>query len=181
MKQTRPERLVIHFHGGLVDRSLGEAAAAELLPLYTSAGATPLFVIWETGWKEIVEQNIPTIFKEDIFNRLVRRVAQFVKGKIDKETSGDGTRGIGAMELPKEGAIKAELDRAQTGEEMFQDVSFDQLPQGLQLTPDEQEQIRKEIETDKELRTELQQIANARKSHQRKRRDRSRKPVLRKR
>ncbi|HEY4088736.1 MAG TPA: hypothetical protein VGM43_22555, partial [Bryobacteraceae bacterium] len=163
IKETKPERLVIHFHGGLVDRALGETAAAELLPLYTSAGATPLFVIWETGWKEIVEQNIPTIFKEDIFNRLVRRVAQFVKAKADKETSDDGTRGIGAMELPKEGAIKAEIDKAQNGEEMFQDAAFDQLPRSTQLTADEQEQIQKEIENDKELRTELQQIANARK------------------
>ena len=163
MKQTKPERLVIHFHGGLVDRASGETAAAELLPLYTGAGATSLFVIWETGCKEIVEQNIPTIFREDIFNRLVRRVAQFVKGKADKETSGDGTRGIGAIELPREGAIKAELDRAQNGEAMFQDVAFDQLPPDVELTPDEQDQIRKEIETDKELRTELQQIANARK------------------
>jgi hypothetical protein len=163
IKQTNPRRLVIHFHGGLVDRTLGEAAAAELLPLYTNAGAAPLFVIWETGWKEIVEQNIPTIFKEDIFNRLVRRVAQFVKGKADKETSVEGIRGIGALELPKEGAIKAELDKAEKGEEMFQDVAFDQLPPDVQLTAEEQEQIRQEIESDKELRTELQQIANARK------------------
>jgi hypothetical protein len=163
MKQTRPQRLVIHFHGGLVDRALGESAAAELLPLYANAGATPLFVIWETGWKEIVEQNIPTIFKEDIFNRLVRRVAQFVKAKADKETSGEATRGIGAMELPREGVVKAELDKAQKGEEMFQDVAFDQLPADTQLTAEEQAQIRQEVESDKELRTELQQIANARK------------------
>jgi hypothetical protein len=163
IEKDKPPRLVIHFHGGLVDRASGEAAAAELLPLYTNAGATPLFVIWETGWKEILEQNIPTIFKEDIFNRLVRRVAQFVKAKTDKETSGDGTRGIGAMELPKEGAVKAELDRAQQGEEMFQDAAFDRLPPDTRLTVDEQAQIQKEIESDKELRTELQQIANARK------------------
>ena len=148
---------------------MGEAAAAELLPLYTSAGATPLFVIWETGWKEIVEQNIPTIFREDIFNRLIRRVAQFVKAKADKEakadreTSSDGARSIGGMDLPKESAIEAEIVRAQNGDEMFQDVAFDHLPLNTQLTADEQEQIQQEIENDKELRTELQQIANARK------------------
>ncbi len=99
---AKPERLVIHFHGGLVSRESGEAAAAKLLPLYSEAGATPLFIIWETGWKEIIEQNIPSIFRENIFNRLVRKVAQFVKGKGDKESGDEVTRGLDDLPLSKE-------------------------------------------------------------------------------
>src|SRR6516164_10373914 len=81
---SRPERLIIYFHGGLVDREAGMAASTLLAPNFIQADAKPLFIIWESGWKEVIEQNLPAIFAEQFFKRVLRRVTQFVKGKLDK-------------------------------------------------------------------------------------------------
>ncbi len=162
IKTAKPVRLVIHFHGGLVSRESGETAAAKLMPLYSGTGAMPLFIIWETGWKEIIEQNVPSILSENIFTRLVRKVAQFVKGKGDKEIGDEATKAIVELPLSKEFEIKTELDKGQTGQPIFSESGLYQLPADVELTPAERKQIEDNIKADDQLRTYLQEIANAR-------------------
>jgi hypothetical protein len=159
---NKPPHVVIHFHGGLVSRPVAEAAAARLNPLYSGAGAKPLFVIWETGWNEIIDQNLPSIFKEDIFKGVLRRVSQFVKGKLDKEIGGGEAKGIGGLPLTRESEIQAELDKARAGGEMFEDTPASQLPPETRLSADEERDILDEIQADPQLESQLQEIANAR-------------------
>src|ERR1043165_3230557 len=84
LKQNKTQPLVLHFHGGLVDKQAGITAANALTPFYEKAGVYPLFFVWESGWQEVLQQNLPEIFRESIFQRILLRVTQFAKGKIDK-------------------------------------------------------------------------------------------------
>jgi hypothetical protein len=47
-RQSAPG-LVIHFHGGLVNETAGRKIAQRLLPIYATAGAYPLFFVWESA------------------------------------------------------------------------------------------------------------------------------------
>ena len=78
LKKAPFPSLTIYFHGGLVGLASGEDQASALDEDFKEDNSSPLFVIWETGILEIVEQNLPAIFNEAIFQRILRRVAQFV-------------------------------------------------------------------------------------------------------
>ncbi|MBV9440040.1 MAG: hypothetical protein JOZ24_08635, partial [Candidatus Eremiobacteraeota bacterium] len=48
--------IVIHFHGGLVDRCNGYTGAASLLGAYEGAGAFPIFPIYNVGIGESIDK-----------------------------------------------------------------------------------------------------------------------------
>jgi hypothetical protein len=165
--RERPERLVIHFHGGLISREAGEAAATTLAPYYRSARATPMFVIWESGWLEVTRQQLSAIFKEGVFQRILRRVTQLVRGKFDKELGPEGGKGpADELPLPFEGTIHPEIEKGKTGQPIFDDLPLDQLSPGIATSPDEngltpveRQQIQQEIENDFILQNEVTAIA----------------------
>jgi hypothetical protein len=166
----KPQRLVIHFHGGLVSREQGERDAAELSQQYALTGAKPLFVIWETGWMEVISQKLPRIFQEDIFKRILRRVTQFVEGKLEKELGPEGGKGIDdELTLPFEQEVQAEIDKGRTGDQMFSDLPVDQLssevasgPDESSLSPAERQQIQVEIANDTQLQEQVLSIVQSR-------------------
>jgi hypothetical protein len=160
---SKPEHILIHFHGGLVSRQSGEASAADLNGAYQEAGTRPLFIIWETGWEEIVEQTLPSVFQEDIFKRILRRVTQFVRGKLDKTLGGEGSKGVSELPLKLESNVQDSINAARAGtNELFSDLSLGQLPDGTALTPEETQLIQQTVEQDELLRDQLQEIANTR-------------------
>jgi hypothetical protein len=159
LDKSPPGRLVIYFHGGLVDLDAGKAGAAELKGEFAGIDAASLFVVWESGWDEVLAQRLPAIFDEAIFKRLLRRVTQFFKGKIDKERSPDGNKGVGALPLDREDRIQSELDKGQAGEPMFGGDLPDDIPD---LTPDEQREIERQIQIDGQLRILATEIASDR-------------------
>ena len=108
-KASRRTKLVLYFHGGLVDNGSALQAAAFLTPAYEATNAFPVFIIWETGWAEVIDQNLPKIFGEGIFQRLVARVSQFVKGKLAKAGETGATRDAGDLPLDKLQEIENEL------------------------------------------------------------------------
>jgi YD repeat-containing protein len=154
--------LTTYFHGGLVSLSSGEAQANQLNTTFLSGKSSPLFVIWETGLLEVVGQNLPAIFNEAIFQRILRRVAQFVKGKLDKSLLPSATRAITPLQLVHEDQIQAEINIAQTGGVMFASTPVDQVAPNETLTPIEQAQIQNKIQNDIQLQIQAQQIANSR-------------------
>jgi len=166
----RPQRLVIHFHGGLVSREAGERDASELSPQYALAGAKALFVIWETGWTEVVSQKLPRIFQEDIFKRILRRVTQFVQGKLEKELGPEGAKGIDdELPLPFEQEVQEEIDKGKAGGQMFSDLPVDHFSSEVVSGPDEsslsaveRQQIQAEIENDTQLQEQVLSIAQSR-------------------
>ena len=75
-------RVVIHFHGGMVDDDTGMKVAARLDPTYRAMGATPVFFVWSSGLMEVVTGNLPEIFGEGVFQSIRKWVTRFVLGKV---------------------------------------------------------------------------------------------------
>ncbi len=76
--------LVVHFHGGLVDRAAGQKAADELFALSYSESAFPVFFIWESGLREMLRQTLPEIVKNTLFQVLLEQISRFAVGKIEQ-------------------------------------------------------------------------------------------------
>lgn len=162
LKKAPFPSLTIYFHGGLVGLASGEDQASALDEDFKEDNSSPLFVIWETGILEIVEQNLPAIFNEAIFQRILRRVAQFVKGKLDKSLLPEAARAITPLPLVHEDEIQAEINAAQTGGVMFASTPIGQVSLTETLTPVERAQIQNEIQNDIQLQIQAQQIINSR-------------------
>jgi hypothetical protein len=107
----RTKQVVVHFHGGLIDKQSGLAAARKLKPIYEEAGAFPIFFIWESGWKEIVDHNIRAIFGEKIFQRIRVTVSRRCKAKVDGAADPDQARAEGALADTPETEIIEELQK----------------------------------------------------------------------
>ena len=75
--------LVIHFHGGLVDREYAlKNIAATLTSVYGKADAYPLFFIWESGFKETIWNNKGDLVQDPAFRELVKKVSEWVLKKV---------------------------------------------------------------------------------------------------
>jgi hypothetical protein len=165
MKKPYP-RLTIYFHGGLVGLDSGESQAALLAQSFANEQSSSLFLIWETSIPEVIEQNLPAIFNEAIFQSLLRRVTQFVKGKVQKAVSGGATESKALTPLPltPEDQIQQELNAAQIGNDLFTQIQLNQIRVDESLTPVETAQIETEIQHDTQLQIQLEQITKARKA-----------------
>ena len=144
--ERHPERLVLHFHGGLVSGENALASAGRLAQEYAQSGAESLFVVWESGIVEVLSQKLTAISQEGIFQSIHLRVSQFVKAKLDKLLGADGAKGVVALPLAFEEVIQREIDK---GPAMFGDVPIGELPAkeapdpDSALTEDEKENIKK--------------------------------------
>ena len=154
--------VTIYFHGGLVDLASGEGQANTLNPLILQQRSSPAFLVWETGIKEVLENSLPSIFSEDIFQRILRRVTQFVKAKLDKSMLPAGVKAVTPLTLTREDEIQRAINVAQTTGVMFAATPIDQLAPDDALTPMEKAQIQTEIQADLQLQIQAQQIANTR-------------------
>ena len=110
------DRVVIHFHGGLVSSERGLETAERLTVEYQRAGAYPVFFVWSSGLVEIVTGNLREILAEDLAKRLLRRLLAFTVGKLGMS---DAQRAAGVLTLPYEMEVNAELRRRDQGEEPY--------------------------------------------------------------
>lgn len=161
LHQSQANRVVVHFHGGLVDREAGMAAAEVLDPIYRQTGSAPIFFIWESGWKEILDQNLPAIFQENIFQKILSYLTRFAKGKINKAIETGTAKAAGGIALPKQSEVEEELAAPSDGREPYGDVDPHVLPPGDELTEEEKEQLRERMGEDLELEALGQEIANS--------------------
>ena len=76
------KKVVLHIHGGLVSASHALDGAERVLPEYLNAGIFPVFIIWKTGPLETLENMLQSLFPEDLFSIMVRRVSGFVARKM---------------------------------------------------------------------------------------------------
>jgi hypothetical protein len=152
--------LAVHFHGGLVDLQAGLAGAEALAPLYSAAGAYPIFFVWRSGWKEVLERNIPAIGRESLFRSLLTRITQFAKGKIDKAIATGESRSDAPLVVPKEFIVRAELGKAALGQQPFPDAKPDSLHPDDALTDDERAQFTERLNDDPVFAALTQEISN---------------------
>jgi hypothetical protein len=167
-RALRSERVVMHFHGGLVDEARGMTIARNLLPVYTGAGAYPVFFVWRAGALEIVRNNLFEIAREELFDRLVRRVLGWAVGKVRSEE--EGSRGA-PMQRPSQHELDEQLGARKrmtdpdAGSEPFADerVTPQLVELGaavgegvpFELTPAEEQQFLAEVQTDVYLQQQV--------------------------
>ena len=150
------ERLVLHFHGGLVSDRVARKTAETLLPHYRGAGGYPVFFIWQSGLLEVLGNNLGEIFKERIYQRLLTLVLQFVEAKLRQGIGGRGER----LELKDTRTIGRELRQDSAEGEPFADLDPSRLPPDEKLQPAEEAQFREALEMDSIFTTEAEAIAN---------------------
>jgi hypothetical protein len=92
--QTDVSKLVLHFHGGLVNEEGGALTARRVVPLYRSAGAHPVVFIWETGFLETIVHNLSDIHNTKLFKKIVAFAVQQLAKRlnISEFTRGPGQR-----------------------------------------------------------------------------------------
>lgn len=86
--------IVLHFHGGLVDRASASAIARRLGERYESASTNPVFSIWESGFLEAIRNNLKDILQDSVFQELLKKASEWV---LKEGTSSIATRGAGQV------------------------------------------------------------------------------------
>jgi hypothetical protein len=110
------DRVVIHFHGGLVSSERGFETAERLAAEYQRAAAYPVFFVWSSGLVEIVTGNLREILGEELCQQLLRWVLRFTVGKLGQTGA---QRAAGVLTLPYEMEVNAELQRRGRGDEPY--------------------------------------------------------------
>lgn len=85
---TGRDRMVVHFHGGLVDYFDGLKNAHDLQSPYWDSGAYPVFFLWESGPLDVLPAVLKRILGEGIFRAIFDRVAQFAQAKLTPQGAG---------------------------------------------------------------------------------------------
>ena len=144
IKQER--RLVVHFHGGLVDRASGFQIARSLRPVYEAAGAYPVFFVWSSGITEIVRGNFREILQESIFKTVRTWVLRYAYGKLRQS---EDARAAGALPIPRTRDVRDELAALDRDAEPYADV--EPVAPVAELSPDERLTIESEVAADPTL------------------------------
>src|SRR5258708_3827597 len=139
------DRLVIHFHGGLVSATEGMAIAKRLQADYSDAGGYPVFFVWESAWYETLANNINEILGEDVFKALLKLVIRKALEKLGVDAAGE--RGLG----PSLTQVEKELTLANRGQEPFVRVDPSRLTQEYTLTQKEEREFLQELAQNPDL------------------------------
>ncbi|TYL71654.1 hypothetical protein [Bradyrhizobium cytisi] len=139
--------IAIHFHGGLVGQSDAEGAASKLAPEYASTGSVPIFVIWQTGLFETLQNNWKEIFKTEFFEGILERVLQFLVGRAEQPP---GARGA-PLDVPHPKEVRKEVAKRKTGEEPYQGLNPEPAKMAPDLTVAEDQQFKEAILKDASL------------------------------
>jgi hypothetical protein len=150
-------KVVFHFHGGLVDEQSGRKVAAELHPVYRSAGATPVFFVWESGLLDVIRHNLPEIAGEDFFKAALKWIAKFVVGKFGEAA---GVRSVGgSLPTPPDSFIYREFARKDAGQEPFDRIA---VPSNLsEVTPEDEAELARALAGDRDFQETVQGIIDA--------------------
>lgn len=142
--------LVVHFHGGLVGRNAGKEIAKNLLAEYRRGGGYPVFFIWNSDLKTAIVANLRQIAEEAIFKRLARRLARFVIAKLGEGIGDKGAK----LQLPSWREIPKELD------DIEKKLNSIEAGRPAPLSELQMEQFQHELESDNQLKNEIQAIVN---------------------
>ena len=71
------ERVVIHLHGGLVNKSRALEIAERLTPEYLGTHTYPVFMVWESGLFDSIFNNLREISEEPIFQTLLKKLLKW--------------------------------------------------------------------------------------------------------
>ena len=145
------DRLVLHFHGGLVDFVSGMTAAEDITKLYADVAAYQVFFLWQTALFDVLSEktfldaicpNISQVFNDPFFQQVLLRVTQFVKGKFDATNGGAIDRWL---DLPSKEEVLEELKNPKDGQEPYSDIDSTALPEDTRLHRQEEKVFREHL------------------------------------
>jgi hypothetical protein len=152
------KKLVVHFHGGLVNEKNAMDMAARLLPEYQQTNvAYPLFFVWESGLLEAIRNNVGEIATEEFFQKLLLKALQFAGGKV---LQGAAERGI-TVDLLEANRVKTELSTTAAVTETFPEMTPERRAAVSEVTEVEADQFRELLEGDPAFMAEVQMISNS--------------------
>ncbi len=145
------DRLVLHFHGGLVDFESGMLAAEDITKRYAGLAAYQVFFLWQTALFDVLSEetfldaicpNISQAFNDPFFQQVLLRVTQFVKGKVDAANGGAIDRWL---DLPSKEEVLQELQTPKDGQEPYSDIDSTALPENTRLHKHEEKIFREHL------------------------------------
>ena len=139
--------IVLHLHGGLVDKTSALKMVDVLQPEYLAAGYFPIFIVWRTGLFDAVK-NANELVERPLFKKLLVRLLKFLVSRY----GGIGGKALGPGEEPDDAQIEAELDKRQVQQVPYEGI----VPQPGQpdLTQAEKDELASAVQADAELREE---------------------------
>jgi hypothetical protein len=99
------KRIVIYFHGGLVNEKAGMATAIKMGKHFSEIGQSPICFVWETGLMETFSSNIGKISETKLFGKLIKILVK----KLSEKLGFDFAEGRGAGLTLSIDQIEAEL------------------------------------------------------------------------
>ena len=150
------DKIVLHFHGGLVKKSRGLETAERLKPVYQAAGAHPVFFVWESGLIETIRHNLGEINKEAIFQKLLKKLLKHVVGKL---TATSGAKAAGQLPYPTDIDLAVEMQKAEQDKEPYAALQSD--PSADEVSDRERAELEKELASDQEFQSDVRAIAAA--------------------
>ena len=142
------DKMVLHFHGGLVDFESGMLAAEDITNRFADVPAYEIFFLWQTALFDVLSEktfldaicpNISRVFNDPFFQQVLLRVTQFVKGKIDATNGGAIDRWL---DVPDKQEVLQELQNPKDGQEPYSDVDSTALPEDARLHKSEEKVFR---------------------------------------
>ncbi|GAC1641445.1 MAG: hypothetical protein NVS4B12_03760 [Ktedonobacteraceae bacterium] len=142
------DRLVLHFHGGLVDFVSGMQNAEDITKRYADLQAYQVFFLWQTALFDVLSEktfldaicpNISQAFNDPFFQQVLLYVTQFVKGKVDATNGGAVDRWL---DLPDKQEVLQELHNPKDGQEPYSDIESTALPEDARLHKHEEKLFR---------------------------------------
>jgi hypothetical protein len=148
LSNTEAKKLVLYFHGGLVNEQNGLETAKRMYNLLNQEAYTVTFV-WKTGFLETLKQQLEAIYNSQLF----KKVAKYVSFRSSNRLGGGSGRGSGQvmtldeieLELQQENPFDrldkvARQEAEQLSERKLQDVNY-QLLEELQADLDRDSQF----------------------------------------
>jgi hypothetical protein len=124
LKVANQKRLLIYFHGGLVNAADGMATAERIFRYASSQNNTsnhshPVSFVWETGLLETIQQNVTSVGNSAFFKKLLIKIIKVAGRKLGldlKKVDGVSSKGVGAL---NEEQIREELKKASPFEDVI--------------------------------------------------------------
>ena len=91
-------KVILHFHGGLVNAEAGQLTATSMVPLYKSVPRHPIVFIWETGFLDTIKKNLTQIHQTTIFQKVLAYAVQQLGKRLHIPIPGRGDGQVEPLE-----------------------------------------------------------------------------------
>lgn len=156
------DKVVLHFHGGLVSEASAMRMAERLQPEYADF-AYPIFFVWESGLTETWGNNADELIKglgkiaaEEIFKKLTSAVTRWTVGKLSTEAGLKSAPGM--VNLPAEDEHAIEMHKLEQDDEPYADFEAVPLDEVEDVDEADEAGLQAELESDTEFVAEVEAI-----------------------